>query len=408
MKWVWVHSMRFQPRGEAVYGEAQLDYHIWERYLAHCSSLHVVGRGPEPDTRMHAKYVRACSGPRVTFSMLEGINSLRELLGNSASVAGELEEIIRSADGVIARLPSEHGLAAAAVAKRLGKPLAIELVGCAFDALWNHGDIRGKVYAPLMAARVRAAVAAAPFVLYVTREFLQQRYPARHIVGRASNVEIPGNAIAVSDVEVPLIEADAENRAQKVGEDLQIGLIGAFQNEYKGHGTALLALRKLAQDGLPARLRLIGVGDPTRWNELAQTLGVSDRVSFEGVLPPGNAVMNWLGELDVYIQPSLTEGLPRALIEAMASGRAAFASRVGGIPELIPADCLHGPGDWRGLASLLARAASDRVWRKECAQANRIKAQEYTAGVLGERRNRFWAQFADYCAGRRAAARLCA
>jgi glycosyltransferase involved in cell wall biosynthesis len=408
MKWVWVHSMRFQRQGAEVFSEAQVAYRTWQRYLAHCDSLHVVGRGPEAELSHQAKYIKPCGGPGMTFTLVEGINSPREMLANTGRVLRQLEEVISQADGVIARLPSEHGLMAVAVARKLGKPFAVELVGCAQDALWFHGDFRGKVYAPIMARRVRAAVAAAPFVLYVTKEFLQRRYPASHVIGRASNVEIAGVTAAVSDVDVPAFstkETQSENRTDPA---LQIGLIGAFQNEYKGHGTALRALRQVIDLGVPARLRLIGVGGTERWMAEARKMGVEGHVSFEGVLPPGEAVMKWLQDLDIYIQPSLTEGLPRALIEAMAAGRAAFASRVGGIPELLPCEYLHAPGDWKALAKMLVRAAQDPSWRLEAGQANRLKAREYASDILQERRGVFWSAFASFCVGNTDEARMCA
>jgi len=408
MKWVWVHSMRFQRRGAEVFSEAQVTYRTWQRYLAHCDSLNVVGRGPEAAPSLHAKYIKPCGGPRVTFTLMDGINSPREMLANTGRVQRQLEDVISQADGVIARLPSEHGLMAVSVAKKLGKPLAVELVGCAQDALWFHGDIRGKIYAPILARRVRAAVAAAPFVLYVTKEFLQRRYPASHVVCAASNVEIAGATAAVPYVDVPSFPTKEANVGDRTDPALQIGLIGAFQNEYKGHGTALRALREVIDAGVPARLRLIGVGGTERWMAEAGKLGVEGHVSFEGVLPPGEAVMKWLEDLDIYIQPSLTEGLPRALIEAMAAGRAALASRVGGIPELLPGDCLHAPGDWKALARMLVRAAKDPSWRLEAGLANRLKAREYASDILQERRHAFWSAFASFCAGKTDDARMCA
>jgi glycosyltransferase involved in cell wall biosynthesis len=408
MKWVWVHSMRFQRRGAEVFSEAQVAYRTWQRYLAHCDSLHVVGRGPEAEPSLHAKYIKACGGPGVTFTLMDGINSPREMLANTGRVQRQLEDVISQADGVIARLPSEHGLMAVSVAKKLGKPFAVELVGCAQDALWFHGDFRGKIYAPIMARRVRAAVAAAPFVLYVTKEFLQRRYPASHVIGRASNVEISGTTAAISDVDVPSFSTKEAHVESRTDPALQIGLIGAFQNEYKGHATALRALRQVIDLGFPARLRLIGVGGTERWLAEAGKLGLEGHVSFEGVLPPGEAVMKWLQDLDIYIQPSLTEGLPRALIEAMAAGRAALASRVGGIPELLPGDCLHAPGDWKALARMLVRAAQDPSWRLEAGQANRLKAREYASDVLQERRSAFWSGFASFCSGKTDEARMCA
>jgi glycosyltransferase involved in cell wall biosynthesis len=245
-------------------------------------------------------------------------------------------------------------------------------------------------------------------VLYVTKEFLQRRYPASHVIGRASNVELSAAPTSFSDVDVPSFPAKEPHVENRTVPAMQIGLVGAFQNEYKGHATALRALRQVIDVGVPARLRLIGVGGTERWMAEARKLGLERHVSFEGVLPAGEAVMKWLQDLDIYIQPSLTEGLPRALIEAMAAGRTAFASRVGGIPELLPGECLHAPGDWKTLARMLVRAAQDPAWRLEAGQANRLKAREYASDILQERRSVFWSAFASFCAGKTDEARMCA
>ena len=51
---------------------------------------------------------------------------------------------------------------------------------------------------------------------------------------------------------------------------------------------------------------------------------------------PHKDVFNWLDEIDIYVQPSKVEGLPRAVIEAMSRGCCCIGTDVGGIPELIP------------------------------------------------------------------------
>ena len=64
-------------------------------------------------------------------------------------------------------------------------------------------------------------------------------------------------------------------------------------------------------------------------------LGVSDRCHFE---PATSDVAGWLSRIDVFVLPSRTEALSNALMEAMACGCCAIASRVGGNPELIDDD----------------------------------------------------------------------
>ena len=65
----------------------------------------------------------------------------------------------------------------------------IELVGCAWDSFWNHG-LAGKILAPYLFMRTKREVKRAPFVVYVTSEFLQKRYPTRGVNTNISNVKL--------------------------------------------------------------------------------------------------------------------------------------------------------------------------------------------------------------------------
>src|SRR5690606_12476224 len=102
------------------------------------------------------------------------------------------------------------------------------------------------------------------------------------------------------------------------------------------------------------RLRVVGDG---RYREilenLARQLGVWDNVAFVGRLPAAE-VRRELDNADLFVLASRTEGLPRAMIEAMARGLPCLGTRVGGIPELLPDDCLVPPDSPDELAGRIA------------------------------------------------------
>ena len=100
--------------------------------------------------------------------------------------------------------------------------------------------------------------------------------------------------------------------------------------------------------------------------------------------------------MDVYLQPSLTEGLPRSLIEAMSRGCPALASLVGGIPELLSPGQMVKPGDYRELSIKLSELVVDRSKMKELASNNFKKARKYNKSVIDARRTQFWADFRSY------------
>ena len=125
-----------------------------------------------------------------------------------------------------------------------------------------------------------------------------------------------------------------------------IGLIGNLNNKLKGVGDALTALSRIeGQSKKKIELRILGPGKPDKFRALEQNLGINSRVSYDGLLKTGNKVLNWLDEIDIYIQPSYQEGVPRATIEAMSRANPVIGSTAGGIPELLPEKRLHKPGE---------------------------------------------------------------
>jgi glycosyltransferase involved in cell wall biosynthesis len=317
------------------------------------------------------------------------------LLRRRREVARVLRQELARGTALVARLPSETGLLAVRIAQRLGIPHAIEVSGCPWNNLTTRGGLAGKLYAPLMTLRMKMALAQAPFAMYVTRSFLQQRYPCvSGITEACSNVEIDAPSPATLERRLARIAAGSGL--------LHFGMIASLSNHLKGVQVALKALAA-ARNGLPPfELRVLGTGDNTRWKQLAQTLGIGDAVQFCGTLPAGTAVMDWLDDIDVYLQPSLADGLPRGLIEAMSRGCPALGSSVGGIPELLEAKSLHRPGDAQGLARLVRHAVLEQGWRLQQAERNWSEARTYARDVLEHRRGSFWARFAAYAVERQA------
>lgn len=138
----------------------------------------------------------------------------------------------------------------------------------------------------------------------------------------------------------------------------------------KSHRTSLHALAQL-QD-LDASLVLVGDG-PLRaeLERLAVELGIAERVRFVGFRENVSA---WLAAADIYLMPSLKEGFPLALLEAMASGVAPIAARVGGIPEAIEEGVnglLVPPGEADALAAAIRHLCMETELRERLAIAAR-------------------------------------
>jgi glycosyltransferase involved in cell wall biosynthesis len=391
MRALFCHDNRYiYSQDNEVYSASQFPYKAWERYLKHFDELIVIGRGRWLRENEDTGSLNRSSGPKVAFVSLPDISSPTRMLTNRFEVAKRIAAEMPKVEALIVRGPSEFGMLAATIARRQGKPIAVEMSGCAWDHTWYHGTLVARMYAPIKFLRARALVRKADFVIYVSREFLQRRY---HTFGRteyASNVEISAPPPSVLETRLERIAAD--------NSPMVFGLIGAVEHPLKGIGTALVALGR-AKAALPAfKFRILGQGDPSRWSRLISQNGLDGYVEFCGTLPSGQPVLNWLDEVDVYLQPSFHEGVPRALIEAMSRGCPALGSTAGGVPELLDADCLHQRGGADQLSKQIVHAGQDKNWRRDQAQRNFAKAREYDQDHLIERRTQFWRDFADFAA----------
>jgi glycosyltransferase involved in cell wall biosynthesis len=151
------------------------------------------------------------------------------------------------------------------------------------------------------------------------------------------------------------------------------------------------AVAQCVADGLNIEVVIVGDGKfRPKIEYLAQKLGISDRAYFRGMLPFGAAVRAELDAADIFILPSRTEGLPRALIEAMARALPCIGSEVGGIPELLPPEDMVPANDSLALAEKIRAIIKDPQHMAQMASRNYQTAKEYSSPILQEIRRKFY------------------
>lgn len=304
-------------------------------------------------------------------------------LRNAKRARSVIEAEVARHDVIVVRLPSTLGYWAFLEARRQRKPVLTEMVACAWDSAWNHSAL-GKILAPIFFARARWAIARAPFVVYVTDSFLQGRYPSR------------GRQIGCSDVELEacqerVLAARLERwRSASSEAPITLATLGAVDVRFKNQEAVIQALARLRSGGRQFRYRLAGSGDPARLLQLAERLDVSEQVEVLGMVPHAN-VAKLLDETDIYVQPSRTEGLPRAVIEAMSRGCPVLGSDAGGTKELIDAECVFPAADEKALATLLQSMNGMRM--ASLAERNWRAARKFEMHALDEHRSTFYRTF---------------
>lgn len=368
MNLLFVHDHPFRRVDGVIYSTGGLHNNVLKRYTSCCDSLVVVARIIDES---NANDRWSC----ITDEKVQ-------IYGNRTLKYDDLEQKIQECDKLIVRLPSFLGNKALKLNKKYQKPYLIEMVGCAWDALWNHG-MKGKLIAPYMLMETKKMVKNAPYVIYVTETFLQKRYPTF------------GKSIGCSDVEI--IDLDTiieEKRIQKINAqtgELVIGTVAAIDVKYKGQEYVIKALGELKRRGINSfQYKLVGNGSDAYLKGVAEQYGVSDKVHFLGGMPH-EKIFEWLDSIDIYAQPSKQEGLPRAVVEAMSRGLPVIGSETGGIPELIGKECRFRANDYKAIAVILENLNTEQI--VNISIENFKRAHNFEKSMLDKKRDDFYREF---------------
>ena len=153
--------------------------------------------------------------------------------------------------------------------------------------------------------------------------------------------------------------------------DVIIGCVARLSPE-KGHTVLLRAFRKVISRHPQARLALIGEGEEReRLQHLAGDLRIGHLVRFLGLRAD---VPEVLAACDLFTLPSIQEGFPMVILEALAAGKAVIASEVGAIPDVIrhgATGMLVPAGDADALADALCLLIEDEGVRRRLGQSGR-------------------------------------
>jgi glycosyltransferase involved in cell wall biosynthesis len=141
----------------------------------------------------------------------------------------------------------------------------------------------------------------------------------------------PAEKVIVVENSVPLTR-EVPPRGNLFNGDPVIGSVGSLHVR-KGYRYLIEATPLVLTELPEARFVLVGGGpERPRLEQLAAELGVAGRVQFLG---QRTDISDLLPGFDVFVLPSITEGMPNAVLEALYAGKRVVASRVGGVPEIV-------------------------------------------------------------------------
>lgn len=368
----------------SVWGDDVFAAEFWDVYLEAFDALCVVARtrAVTAPTRGAQRIDRA----RISVSPVPYYVGPRQYAWNLRAVRRAVADSIGERDALLLRVPSVLAFAAEQAAAAIGHPIGLEVLGDPYD-VFAPGAVRHPLrpfFRHWFAYRLRKQCHRASAVAYVTSSALQQRYPCDGFTAQFSDVLLPDDAYAAS----PRVFLQQPR-------PVRVLLVGSLEQMYKGADVLIDAVAECLRRGLDLKIVIAGDGKHRgQLQESAVRKNIADCIAFLGHLPH-ESVRDQLDMADLFVLPSRAEGLPRALLEAMARGLPCIGANVGGIPELLAQDDLVAPGSISQLASKIAEIAANPPQMTEMAARNLAKARQFRECKMRARRVSFYRELRE-------------
>lgn len=373
------HRYNRTPDGQ-VWTQTIYDYSFWKRYLEVFDLVQVAARVQEV-AQVPSENIPA-SGSGVSFIPFpyyigpwQYVSKLREIQQAAKSAAKTAEAVILQANSAVAS-------AIIFYLRKQNHPYALEVIGDPYD-VFSHRAIKIPLrpffrwlFSRGLKRECRHAVAAA----YVTEKALQRRYPCPGY--QADGLvfgELPEKAYASTSRQGPVS-----------GRPVTLVFVGGLNHLYKGPDILIEAAGQVRRRGF--EISLIVVGDGKYRRDLAtkaKDIGLDGQAIFLGQVPYSE-LQNIYDRADIFVLPSRQEGLPRAMMEAMARALPCVGSTVGGIPEMLAAEDLVPPADADALADKICEIIASPKRLSQMSARNFEKARDYHEDVIRERRLYFY------------------
>lgn len=366
------------------YCSTTLTDEMFERYFHVVEKLYIVTRCFETDKTYVELNMKPLTLNNIQIIEAENLVSPKGLLFERKKFIKKIKSLVNKSDLIFARMPSIISNSILEIARRINKLYLVEVGGCAWDSYWNH-SIFGRIVAPLMFYWERKYVMNAAFATYVTKQFLQSRYPNTGVNINCSNVYLQS-----SD------ERNLKERINKIdlcrSNETVIGqTVASVDVRYKGEHLIVKAMSKLKQDGIIVKYKIVGPGKGDYIIKQARKYGVENQIEFLGAMKK-EEIFEWLKSIDIYVQPSKQEGLPRSVIEAMSVGVPCLGSNIAGIPELLDKECLFNPNKNSTIVEAIKRLLNRDTLKKQ-ASINFKRAKEYNIEDIESKRKEIFLKY---------------
>lgn len=375
---------------KGLYYVNDLGFTLIERYLSVFDSIRLVVRVANVEILDLDKHKSICT-KKVEIFPIVFFQGYKEYIKKYFQVHRQTREATNDCAVAIIRLPSTIGFKVMNhLQKKKNSFIALEIVANPKELSQQSMGYGAKFFFKLMHHQLKSAVRKAKAISYVTKYTLQKDYPVSNpdcFTTHYSSVKIDNSYFK-----------GAKQYQERFQNEFVIAHVAHPIKTYdKGHKILIQILKELKDQGhTNVKIKFAGDGElVSTFKIYAESLDIADQVEFVGFLPL-DGLFHFLNKADMMVFPTLSEGLPRVLIEAMAVGLPCLATPVGGIPELLTPNLMFNPDDIQSVVSKIIKLMETPEMYNAAAQSCFETSQQYSESALQAKRVQFFQKIQSF------------
>lgn len=356
---------------------------LWQRYLERFEHVFIVCRVNHTNNHSSENLVKL-DDDRVSVIDLPYYIGVFSYFKLKKVLKTKINSFIHIGDAYICRVPGLIGTLAVKCLVKKNIPYGIEVVGNPWESLAQlTNPVLSFVLKRIGRSQLVYIAEHSSAALYVTNYILQKEYPVRKgiFTTGASNVILKDDYYSNKPSHV---DPNLSNR------QIRLLSVGSLAQMYKAPDVILKAVARIKEKGYNPYLTWFGDGKfKNDMIRLANDLGLEQNVNFAGTVKQ-DAIRQEFLNTDIFIHASRAEGLPRAVVEAMAYGLPCIGSAIAGVPELLDKRATVSPGSVVELSEKIDCFINNPDFMKNQAIKNWNESKKYHNDILTKRRLKFF------------------